>query len=259
MPDKTSLFKKILKLPVFLENFALDMLFPVFCQFCHKEGTWLCQECLDRINILSFQVCPYCEQEITEEGQICTKCKNNHYGESKRINLSSLILSCEYKDISSLIHLFKYRFVEDIGSYLGKIILKSLIKNNATIPDIIIPIPLHRRRLRWRGFNQSEVLSKIISENLSPGFAISMRTDILIRKKYTPPQMKIKNYKERIENLKNAFEIEEGKVKDIKNKEILLVDDVITTGSTIFECAKILMENGAKKVSATAISRQKME
>ena len=243
----------------YIEKFFLDALFPIFCQSCQKEGSWLCKDCLEKIEYISFQVCPYCEKEITEKGQLCKRCKDSYYSRSEKPPISSLALACEYESVSSFVHLFKYRFIEDFGQPLGEILIKNLIANDITIPDIIIPVPLHKRRLRWRGFNQSEILANHIAENISPGIVIPVQTNMLIRKKYTRPQMKVKDYESRTSNLKNSFEINYKKIPDISGKNILLVDDIVTTGATIFECAKLLVANGAKKVSAAAIARQKTE
>lgn len=137
--------------------------------------------------------------------------------------------------------------------------VKSILKNNLPIADAIIPVPLHSRRLRWREFNQSEKLANFISENLTPSFPLSVYSDFLIRKRYTTAQMKIKNYSLRKENIKNAFVANKNQdLSVIKNKRILLVDDIATTGATLFECAKILKKNGAKEVFGVVIARQEM-
>jgi ComF family protein len=143
---------------------------------------------------------------------------------------------------------------------------KAFLDNGLPLPDLVVPIPLHKRRLRWRGFNQSELLANYISENLTPGMEIPVLNDILIRKKHTTPQMQVKKYSERKENIKDAFEIypvksaggSAEKFKRIKNKNILLVDDVATTGATLNECAKTLKQSGAKKVFALVLARQEM-
>lgn len=242
-----------------IETSALDILFPIACASCGRENAWLCDECLDKIELLSYQICPICEREITEKGVLCKTCKNNNFEKDRKVYLASLLLASEYKNISSLVHSFKYRFIEKLGEPLGKILLGSLLKYDQPLPDIIIPIPLHRRRLRWRGFNQSEILARYVAENLCPGFIIPVFPELLQRRKYTSPQMKIKSYQERISNLENAFAIDPDLQESIRNKNILLIDDIVTTGTTILECAKTLSQNGAKKVSAAALARQKVE
>ena len=282
----------LLKTKVFL----LDTLFPKHCVSCQAEGVFLCEKCLSMIQLLEFQVCPKCEKLMTENGKLCQSCKND------RPPLDALVVAAKYKNnnVSKIIHLFKYNFVEDLHIPLGQLLIKSILKNNLPLPDLIIPIPLHKRRLRWRGFNQSELLADYVSENLTPGFKIPVISDLIIRHKYTPPQMKIGKYAERRKNIADAFEINKkfntqrhfvsfwtrsvqkechpeldsgsnakpAEIPDqvrndnmtllLQNKKILLIDDIATTGATLFECAKVLKQNGAKKVFAAVIARQEL-
>lgn len=254
------MFKKI-------KGFILDTLFPISCVSCGENGIWLCEPCLQKISLLSFQLCPKCERIITEKGRLCNFCK--HAG----CPLDGMIAATRYKEnnLFKLIRLFKYNFAEDLHIPLGRLLVKIILKNNLALPDIIIPIPLHKRRLRWRGFNQSELLAKYVSANLTPGFSIPVFSDLIIRQKYTPPQMKIKKYSARRKNMQDAFEINKKSViangdingglyrsngNSLKGKKILLIDDICTTGATLFECAKILKLAGAKQVSAAIIARQ---
>ena len=242
-----------------LRTLALDILFPVHCVSCRKEGEWICPECLKKIKLLDQQVCPYCEKIATENGVICRQCKNSFSCKKILIPLDALLVSAKYKDngLAKIIHLFKYSFVRDLNVPLGKIMAECFSKNSLPLPDIIIPIPLHPRRLRWRDFNQSELLANYLGHNLAPGMKIPVKNKILKRKRFTSPQMTIKNYAKRKENLKNAFAIENN--INIKDRAVLLVDDVCTTGSTILECAKILKQNGAGKIFGAVIARQEMK
>jgi ComF family protein len=127
------------------------------------------------------------------------------------------------------------------------------------IPDLIIPVPLHPKRLRWRGFNQAELLAKYLGENMTPGFSLPVLSDVLIRQKNTTTQMKIKNYSERQKNMEGAFGINKENNNLIRSKNILLVDDVATTGSTLFECARILKKSGAASVFGIVVARQEFK
>jgi competence protein ComFC len=179
------------------------------------------------------------------------------------------VVSAEYQEngLDRLIHFYKYCFVENLHQPLGEIIIRSIFRHSLPLPNAIIPVPLHKRRLRWRGFNQSELLADYISLNLTPGLEIPVLKDSLIRKKYTAPQMEIKKYTERRKNMQNAFTINPLKspadsveqFSRIKNKIVLLVDDVATTGATLNECARILKQFGAKKVFAVVLARQKIK
>jgi ComF family protein len=238
----------------------LDTLCPIYCLFCQADNFWICEKCFSRINILENQVCPYCEKVFSPGGKVCSSCKMSFLKKNTRPPLDSLVSAAKYKgEVSKLVHLFKYNFVEDLRVPLGKIMTKSFLRNEMKIPDLIIPVPLHHRRLRWRGFNQSKMLAEYLSENLTPGFPIEINSEQIVRKKNTTSQMKITDYQKRQENLKNAFGMNPKVPNILKNKHILLVDDVCTTGATLFECARLLKANGAKKVSAIVLARQEMK
>ena len=234
-----------------IKEFILDTLFPISCISCDKPGEWLCEKCLNKVSLKTQQVCPYCEKKITPNGYTCFDCK-------EKFSLDGLLVAASYKDkiISTIIHLYKYRFVQDFSRILGDIMLRSIRHSEIPLPDIIIPIPLHKRRLRYRGFNQSELIANHIAEKIAPGFPIAVENNLLERFRYTHPQMEIKNQAKRKKNIEKAFKIPKNKLELVKSKRILLVDDVTTTGATIFECAKMLKKSGASEVFATIIARQ---
>ena len=244
MPDLSTIFYKSYKL-------VLDILFPIRCIGCQKEESWLCDACFSRVTIRTEHVCGVCEKMITPDGRTCHACK-------KKSALDGLVVATSYANflISRAIHFYKYRFVSDLHGSLGNLLVKAFQKTDLPLPDVIIPIPLHLRRLRWRGFNQSLLLAKHLSANLLPQFEIPLK-ECLIRNRYTPPQMKIKNYHSRQQNLTGAFSMAGQGI--VENKIVLLVDDVATTGSTIFECARVLKKAGVKEVFAIVIARQEMK
>ena len=179
-------------------------------------------------------------------------------GKRAESHLDGLIAAVSYEDptVKKLVHNFKYRFIGDISLLFAKLICSSLIRNDFPLPDFIVPVPLHPKRLRWRGFNQSLLLAEHISKDLAPLMEIEV-LDILERQKYNQPQMQVKNYKERLKNVQNIFALKPDANPDlIKNKNILLIDDIATTGATLEECAKVLKDAGAKKVFAAVVARQ---
>ncbi|MDD5463664.1 MAG: ComF family protein [Candidatus Moranbacteria bacterium] len=228
---------------------VLDILFPILCINCKKEGSWLCIKCQANINIKEECLCPICEKMITPDGRTCISCK-------RKSSLDGLIVAASYSQpqISKAVHLFKYRFVDDLHLPLGNLFVNVLRKTELPLPNIITSVPLHKRRLRWRGFNQSALLAKHLADNLLPQNKIPFDEKILIRNRYTPPQMKIRDHISRKQNIAGAFSLFPN--AEIKNKIVLLVDDIATTGSTLFECAKILKEAGASEVFAIVIARQ---
>lgn len=263
-----------------IKDFALDILFPIACLGCGKSDEWLCEECLEKIPLKREQVCPICEKNITPGGRVCFLCRkkslldglltasyyNNEIKSEQSRQYQFIAFHQKRGIISQMVHYYKYRFVESIAPFLGKILIQSFLRSGLPLPEIIIPVPLHRRRLRWRGFNQSELLANYVSENLTPGFFIPVLSNSLIRRKYTAPQMKIKNYLRRRKNIEGAFEIYPVKSSEagpssaefnrVKNKKILLVDDIATTGATLFECARVLKSAGAAEVFAIVAARQ---
>jgi ComF family protein len=214
-----------------IHNLILDTLLPIHCFGCGKEGVWMCKTCFKKIPSRKDQICPICERMITPDGRTCINCK-------PKTSLDGMLCATSYKIslIAEAVHRFKYDFVDGLHIPLAKLLIKELNNSNLPIADILIPIPLHKRRLRWRGFNQSELLARRISQRLLPNMEISVIGNAILRRKYTKPQKEIQNKKERMENIKDAFYVPEPTL--IKDKTVFLVDDIATTGSTIKECAK---------------------
>ncbi len=150
--------------------------------------------------------------------------------------------------VQNLIHLLKYKNRPDIGVYIGKrygsFLKKSPILSSV---DMIIPVPLHQSKLKLRGYNQAEVFANGL------GASMNIPVDItsFIRTTATETQTK-KSKLQRWENVRNKFEIKNQ--ENIANKHILLVDDVITTGSTLEACAEILLQNPGVKISFASIA-----
>ncbi|MCG2686563.1 ComF family protein, partial [Candidatus Parcubacteria bacterium] len=157
----------------------------------------------------------------------------------------------EDKVLQDAIHKFKYNFARELAEPLSKLMIKKITELNTELIHelknfVILPVPLHQRRLAWRGFNQAELLAQAVAQE----FGLQINNNLLIRKKYTSPQVKLKS-KDRNKNIQGAFEIKSNLIF----KNILLIDDVITTGATMNEIARILKNNGAKKVFGLAIAR----
>jgi len=212
-----------------LINGIKDLLFPKFCANCQKEGSWLCDKCLPEINSL-----------ITEKAVA---------------NLDGITALFDYGENipSILIKLFKYNYLSEIGDIFEKIINNTnchpeLVSGSVAWPGfVIIPVPLHLRRERERGFNQAEIIAKIFSKK----FGLPMNKD-LQRGIYTTQQAKLSR-EQRLINLRDAFFWIDGAKK--APEKVLLVDDVFTTGATMQECAKVLKSNGAKVVFGFVLAR----
>ncbi|MCK5084261.1 MAG: ComF family protein [Candidatus Pacebacteria bacterium] len=267
-----------------IKNFILDILFPIRCLECEIElenaepkERWICPECLKKIRTRKDQACPVCEQ-FSEGGK-------THYRCEKETALDGLWVATEYKYevVSEAIHKFKFDFICDICFPLSEILIRSILEvdeyddfqdlalvnfsqeseeeeiyieeqKNKKAETIIVPVPLHKKRYNWRGFNQAFLLSEYIARK----FKLDICDNLLFRKRNTKPQTTIKSMKERRENIKGAFFISEclDVKKMIKNNNVIIIDDVCTTLATLSECAKELKRVGAKNVWGLVVARR---
>jgi len=144
------------------------------------------------------------------------------------------------------IHVFKYRPVRSLGKPLAAWMAEQV---RMTVHlDLAMPVPLHRTRLRHRGFNQALILADGISER----FSVPLLYDNLLRLRSTRPQVELSGH-ERAENVKGAFGL--ARPSEVREKRILLIDDVFTTGATMNECAKVLKEADAASVTVLTLAR----
>ncbi len=231
------------------KEFILDILFPPICLNCEshlikaEKNNGICNLCLSKIIIHTALFCGVCRARLPENKKTCHK--NSQY-------LLGAVTNFD-ETVRKLIHQLKYQKWQKILNPL-KIILENYLNNLKLNPEklknyIVIPIPLHKNRMQERGFNQAELIGKIISEK----YNLPLAKEILIRNKETKSQAELKNWDDRKNNLAGAFKIENADF--LKNKNIILVDDVYTSGATIKEAAKILKENSAKKIIALVIAK----
>lgn len=217
----------------------LDMLFPRRCVSCGKVGRYFCRECLGQIRFITHQICPVCERPAIG-GASHPKCQT-------RYSLDGLI-SIFYYDgaVRKAIKLLKYRFVTDLAKEFISLIPPSFFSSPIANyqSSILIPVPLHSSRLKFRGFNQAEILGKLIAGKLN----IPVRTDILKRIKKTIPQVEMKDRKKRLTNVENVFSVFQPLTTNDQQLTVFVFDDVFTTGATLRASANILKRNGAKKV-----------
>lgn len=227
----------------------LDLLFPKRCVSCKRMGEYFCQSCISQIK-QSDLVCPFCER-LSLGGVVHPICK-------RRYGLDGLwSLGIYEPPLKNAIQKLKYKWIRQLSQILINITLEywamrgtyllDLIKKDQGRSWIIIPVPLHRSRQNWRGFNQAALLAKLFSTKLGLDYS-----EALIRVKQTKPQVGLEAFKRR-ENIKGAFSI--NSKYQVKNFNILLIDDVWTTGSTLRECCSVLKRGGAKLVWALTLAR----
>ncbi|MFH1375603.1 MAG: ComF family protein [Patescibacteria group bacterium] len=216
------------------------MVFPVRCIGCSAEGELLCEECLGKVQLNAEQFCPVCWQPSLG-GKVCARCESP---------LAGLRVAASYErnpELAKAVRTLKYKFSENLAGRLAQILSCSIQQKSYIGERVITPVPLHRKRERWRGFNQAELLATAVAEKLNLPLE-----HLLVRTKNTPQQAKLSK-QERLKNLDDAFTLI-SKVT-VKNKTVILVDDIASTGSTLFECAKVLEKHGAKEVWGLVLAR----
>jgi len=199
------------------------------------------------------RVCNKCWNELTplsENEPIFIEKKKQFSQHNALDGFQSYFLFEKNKRIQDIIHGLKYEQRTTFGFELGKRLGEKL-KHENSFPnaDFLIPIPLHKLKLRERGYNQSEFVAKGISSITK----IPVASKFLSRNKYTQSQTHL-NFQERQENVKEVFAVKEKFYKEIHNKSIILVDDVITTGATISSAARALKSSGVKNVYAVSVA-----
>ena len=220
-------------------NLFLDILYPRHCPVCHEItvpwGKKICDTCREKLKPIYGPRCFCCSKPLQKaEQEYCKDCKKTRqFQQGLGIFPYSTLLQ------NSLFQL-KYGKRQEYGSFYGEFAAYySREKIEKWGIDIIIPIPLHPRRLEKRGYNQAGIIAEALGKQLE----ISVEEKILKRQKNTKPQKEL-NHQERQKNMKNAFVVR----KKLNGENILLVDDIYTTGSTIEEAAKELKRAGAEKM-----------
>jgi len=217
-------------------NYLFDFFLPRFCPGCKKkltaEAKPICKECIASILLTNEKLL---EREF-----------NRKFSSTKVIkDFYSKFVFENDKELQHIIHALKYNKKFRVGIYLGELLAESLKQQDWQI-DLIIPVPIHHLKKAERGYNQSDFIVK----GLSKGMKIPYSLSTIKRVRFTETQTDL-NLNERAKNVENAFKLR--KPKKLKGKNILLVDDVITTGATILECAKVLVNYGAKTVYACSV------
>lgn len=170
------------------------------------------------------------------------------YGRVDTIHVSALLYFNKKGMVQELIHNLKYKGHEEIGTVLGSWQAEELKELQLEIPfDVVIPVPLHKRKLRERGYNQVSRFGKAIASEL----IISFNEKILVRKVYSKTQSK-KNLLGRSENIEHIFDVDFNETDH--NKHYLLVDDVLTTGSTLEACSRALLKIPGAKISIVCMA-----
>jgi Predicted amidophosphoribosyltransferases len=233
-------------------SLALNFLFPPICLLCgskdlYQAGCLICKDCFSSISFISHPVCARCGKPFlteTTRDHVCGNCLT----QEPSFNLVRALGRYEGA-LETIIHNFKYKQKFSMVN-LFNFLLDNMQNHEITFAsyDLLIPVPLHRSRLRQRGFNQAVILGNILKKK----YQMSLQPKVLQRIVYTRPQVTLP-VKARKINMRNAFKVKES--QSVEGKTILLLDDVYTTGATMNECAGILKKSGASRVDGFVIAR----
>jgi len=238
----------MIRMPLILDA-LLDIIYPrIYCELCgtRLEKTavhGICSHCAETLSFIHPPRCRLCSKPVETWTVVCKECElyGHDYDQAMAVFEYSITMR-------ELIHRYKYKKEYSLSRTFGYFMLEALDKTEWQI-DVIIPVPLHKNRLKSRGFNQAALLGEYISQRTG----IPCEQDILIRSIDTKTQTSLSR-KERAINLENAFTISKFGENKIENKNVLLIDDVHTTGATADSCSKVLHQAGAGKIYVLTIA-----
>ncbi len=217
----------------------LDLLFPKRCVSCGKFGDYICADCFSKIEFVEYPVCPVCSRQAIG-GKTHPVCRTG-------LGLDGLIVACRYRGVvRQIVKAIKYKFAFDVAGLLVELVAANMWRFSVPQNFVLVPVPLSERRQNWRGFNQAQVLSAVISRQYKV-----KAYDLLLRNRETKTQVGL-DRESRNKNVRGAFSLKQG--ASVIGKNIILVDDVYTTGATLAEAAKVLKRAGAGEVWAMAVA-----
>lgn len=235
----------------------MDWLYPPRCRFCGDPAPGaedcFCAACRARIRVIGGPLCTICGRPFLDtsgDDHRCGNCiaRRPHFA---RARSWACYPTGEGEDhpLRVVVQRFKYGRKVALGKPLGRMMAlgcRGLFDPGGL--DLIVPVPLHRQRLRWRGFNQSVVLAREVGR----AWRLPVDPFVLVRSRETPPQTQL-HEDERRKNVRRAFAV--SPARPVGGKTVLLIDDVYTSGATVNECARALMRAGAKEVSVLTLAR----
>lgn len=227
-------------------NLIVNLIYPRHCPVCDDIvkpfGALICVACDKKINKALGQTCLKCGKEIkSDEEEFCYDCR------SKKHEFEQGKIGFPYQEMKSSLYRYKYMGRAEYGVYYGKVLANKFgTQLEAWKVDALVPVPLHKTRLQKRGYNQAEIIAKVLGQETG----IPVKNNWVKRCKKTVPQKELDGM-ERQNNLKKAFNIVEN---DVKLETIVIIDDIYTTGSTIDAMAKICKASGVKNVYFLALA-----
>lgn len=239
-------------------GWLLDWLYPPRCRFCAEiilgqDEQCFCPACHQKIRLVSHPLCTACGRPFLDgagDDHLCGAClvRTPHF-------LQARAWACypseglEAHPLREVVQEFKYGRKVALGKPLGRLMARGCLDFFPRhVVDTIVPVPLHPKRLRWRGFNQAVILAREVSRL----WRVPMDPFILLRSRETPPQTQLTE-EERRRNVRGVFTATPQ--KSVEGKTLLLVDDIYTSGATVNECSRTLIRAGAKAVHVLTLAR----
>ena len=229
-------------------SYILDLAYPRKCLLCreilpfyHKD--FLCEDCRREIPFLEQPVCQKCGMKVAQGDTLCYRCQKESFAFERNIS------PFDYRCVREAIKHFKFRCFKGDAGPLAQLMVEYIERYSVDFShiDAVIPVPLHPKKRKIRGFNQTELLAR----ELCRLTGLHYGGDVLERVKNTVPQSQL-NHGQRSKNIQSAFAVASD--AQVEGLRFLMIDDIFTTGSTLNECAKTLYRSGAKEVYTFTLS-----
>lgn len=225
-----------------LKGMVVDFIFPQWCVGCGREGAFICSSCRRSLPWVISPLCPRCGKPQSS-GMLCLACIG------WQAEIDGVCSPFRFDGVMrQAIHQLKYKNLRALAGTLAELLSEYLVHN--PVPgEVLVPVPLHQKRLRERGYNQSTLLARETGKLID----LPVVDDCLIRERHALPQARTSNVKERRDNVVGAFACCDRR---LQGKQVLLIDDVSTSGATLDACATMLKKAGAASVWGLVLARE---
>lgn len=234
-----------------LKAALLDLLYPPRCAGCDSREAWFCAQCVDQLARAASPCCSLCGEPMpapvrSTRTSLCPRCQ------AHPLALDGLRFVAYFEGpLRRAVHQLKYRGCRAVAPALGHLMADAFLADSPPC-ELLVPVPLHARRLRERGYNQAALLAQAVGAEL----VVPVHTTALVRCRETRSQVKL-NASERRENVRRAFTVPPAVAETIRERAVVVVDDVCTTGATLEACAMALRQAGARSVWGLTLGRER--
>jgi len=238
-------------------------LFPSDCRLCGAplvkiSSLPVCEDCLSAMRPIPGEVCSVCGEGLVSPYAFAQEHDEPRCGLCRRLGppfAKATAYGSYDGGLRELIHLLKYEQVRPAANVLGRMLAEAITDLSSSVGEtclLVVPVPLHTRKVRQRGFNQAELIARAALKLKPVGMQLTLESGILERRRETQSQIGLTRHQRR-ENMRGAFAV--TKPAEVQDREILLVDDVFTTGTTVSECARMLRRAGSPRVWVATVAR----